>query len=473
MVSELGLPASLDWALDRVNSSIRQAQEIFRTRDSPPRLHDASCHGQIPRTDSAQDRRWRQERPESNDGCAPLGSSPPSEDGRRISDVPGTPLTSDGRQRFFPYNPTSAHTAYPPPLQSPMHAPSSSMRHLPSPSATNTSNILPPISPSLKLGNSPHTAHLQELQHQLSTKSLAHQILQGEHDKLLAAFSRSQTRCATLDKKSKVSDQEINDLAEDRGRLQTLVEGLEQQVEELQVSRDEAWRESAGSGKQYAEIMEQGMQLQMKGLDELRKWNADRKNWEAEKRELLLRCACGEREEEKESPAAVPERAVSEPSPSLPPVDSIQPARRPPPLRHHPTTPPPGSSSDDILASSSLPSLRAEIVRLRNAYAEAQIALKNNRAEYVHIDNIIDQLKAVNARIRGREDEEEFSKGRPRRVSRADGGGSGGGGGGGSSTSLRGGSWARDKHLSSGPGSILFDDDAEMGDHQNEDYGDF
>ena len=316
------------------------------------------------------------------------------------------------------------------------------------------------------MGNSPHTAHLQELQHQLSTKSLAHQILQGEHDKLLAAFSRSQTRCTTLDKKSKVSDQEINDLAEDRGRLQSLVDGLEQQVEELQISRDEAWRESAGSGKQYAEMMEQGMQLQIKGLDESKKWNEDRKRWQAEKREMLLRCTCRVRREEVESIPMMPERAASEPSPSIPSIDRIPPTHWNPPVQPQPATPPPASSGD-VLTSASPNSLRAEIVRLRNAYTEAQNALKNTRAEYVHIDNIIDQLKAVNARIRGREDEEEFSKGRPGRRSRE-----GGDGASGAHNNSRG-NWARKEHTSSGPGSILFDDDADMGDHQNEDYGDF
>ena len=254
--------------------------------------------------------------------------------------------------------------------------------------------------------------------------------------------------------------------------MQSLVEGLEQQVEDLQVSRDEAWRESAGSGKQYAEIMEQGMQLQIKGLDELRKWNEDRKSWEAEKREMLLQCTCKARGDKRESIAVMPERAVSEPSPFLPPVDNTLPSHRPPPVHHYPTTPP-SASSDDILASTSLTSLRAEIVRLRNAHAEAQIALKNNRAEYVHIDNIIDQLKAVNGRIRGREDEEEFSKGRPRRVSREGGGVAGGSGSVSGSVVLRG-YWGREKQPSSGPGSVLFDDDdAELGDHHNEDYGDF
>ena len=315
------------------------------------------------------------------------------------------------------------------------------------------------------MGNSPHTAHLQELQHQLSTKSLAHQILQGEHDKLLAAFSRSQTRCATLDKKSKVSDQEINDLAEDRGRLQSVVDGLEQQVEELQVSRDKAWRESARSGKQYAEMMEQGMQLQMRGLDELKKWNEDRKKWAAERQEMLLRCTCKVRNDEENSVTVMPERAASEPFPSISAVDRSPPGHRQLPIQQAPATPP-RVSSGDILASTSPNTLRAEIVRLQNAYAEAQTALKNSRAEYVHIDNIIDQLKAVNARIRGREDEEEFSKGRPRRASREGGGGTDG------AHNLRG-NWVRKEHTSSGPGSILFDDDAEMGDHQNEDYGDF
>ena len=173
-------------------------------------------------------------------------------------------------------------------------SPSRVLPTLPSPPGikfTTSAGILPPMSPSVlgPNGQSPHVAHLQDLQHQLSTKSLAHQILQGEHEKLLAAYSRSQTRCASLDKKSQVSDTEISNLTEDRLRLQSQIEILEQQVEELQQSRDEAHKQSVANGSQYMQIMSMSSRLQAQSAVDLKKWKTDRDAWSAEKDELLLR----------------------------------------------------------------------------------------------------------------------------------------------------------------------------------------
>ena len=140
-------------------------------------------------------------------------------------------------------------------------------------------------------GQSPHTAHLQDLQHQLSTKSLAHQILQGEHEKLLSAYSRSQRKCVELDKKTQVSDTEINNLTEDRARLQSLIESLEQQVEELQQSRDEAHKQSVANGSQYMQIMAMSSKLQAQGSLDQKKWKADRDEWSTERDKLLAQIA--------------------------------------------------------------------------------------------------------------------------------------------------------------------------------------
>ena len=89
------------------------------------------------------------------------------------------------------------------------------------------SSILPPLSRYVNYLSSPHTSHLQELQHQLGTKSLAYQILQGEHDKLLAAFSRLQARCATLDRKSQANETEVFNLAEEKARMQAQINAYE------------------------------------------------------------------------------------------------------------------------------------------------------------------------------------------------------------------------------------------------------
>ena len=134
-----------------------------------------------------------------------------------------------------------------------------------------------------------HASHLQDLQHQISTKTLALQTLQREHDQLLAAFSRSQIRCNTLDKKSQVSDHEINTLTEEKIRLQQQVEQLESQVEDLIQSRDEKQKQSSADGAQWRQIMAMSSQLQMKGAEEARKYKAEREAWEADRSALEQR----------------------------------------------------------------------------------------------------------------------------------------------------------------------------------------
>ena len=172
--------------------------------------------------------------------------------------------------------------------------PNRGLPSLPSPASLNfstTSNVLPSISPSISGSGprSPRTAHLQDLQHQLSTRTLAYQILQGEHEKLMAALTRSQTRYETLNRKSQVSDAEINNLTEDRIRLQSELEVLEQQVEDLQQSRDDAYKETMSSGSQYMQIVARSSKLEAQSAVELKKWKADRDSWAVEKEELLAR----------------------------------------------------------------------------------------------------------------------------------------------------------------------------------------
>ena len=172
------------------------------------------------------------------------------------------------------------------PPQSPMQAPQPSRPGLlPSPSSMNFQNVpnLPPISsPASSLQNSAQTAHMQDLQHQISVKTLAFQTLQREYDSLLQKLERQRTKCATLEKKFEVSDFEINGLTDEKERLQAQVASMENQVEELQQSRDEARRQLVANGTQYMRIMEMANRLQAQSLE-------DKKRWEAEKAELEQR----------------------------------------------------------------------------------------------------------------------------------------------------------------------------------------
>ncbi len=92
----------------------------------------------------------------------------------------------------------------------------------PTPSETNSSVAVSTSVPTYTstANRSVHDAHLNDLQHQCSISTLALQTLQREHDRLQAAFSRSQIRCSMLDEKLQVSEHEINFLNEEKARLQ-------------------------------------------------------------------------------------------------------------------------------------------------------------------------------------------------------------------------------------------------------------
>ena len=115
-------------------------------------------------------------------------------------------------------------------------------------------------------------AHSAALQHEVSVQKIALSSLQGEHDKLLAAFSRSQTRAAALEKKHAVSDSEIISLSEEKMRLQTQVIELERDVEELSRTRDEYRQAAVQEGAQYVEIVKKASQLEEIAAEERKTW---------------------------------------------------------------------------------------------------------------------------------------------------------------------------------------------------------
>ena len=157
---------------------------------------------------------------------------------------------------------------------------------LPSPKLPSTL-MLPPISPSLT-GSAAHLAHLQELQQQIDTRTLAFETLQREHQNLLSAFSRSQSRVATLDKKFIASEAEINELNDGRARLQAQIEALEAQVQEIQQIREDAHMKSITEGAQYMQIMAMSSKLQAQGASDSQKWKAEREQWELDKKAFTM-----------------------------------------------------------------------------------------------------------------------------------------------------------------------------------------
>ena len=417
-VANYGLKRSLEWVLVKIQESIRVVKDLVALENSKSQQKESSFqflagpHSteeattlkflsgsrnnslHIERLINGEDDKARQGRL----GVGERVSPPQSDDGSRsmeISRVRSTLLErrSNAKDHFPPHILPSPHAntslstnVFTRP-QSPMQAPQTS-RLLPSPSSMSFagSSTLPPMSPSVYQSKSPHTAHLQELQHQLSTKSLAFQILQGEHDKLLAAFSRSQTRCATLDRKSQASETEINNLSEDQIRMQAQIEAYESQIEDLQQSRDEAWRQSSANGAQYMQIIEMSSKLQAKGVTESRRWQEEKETLEKEKADMMDKLDALETQG---GPLGF--------GPTLASSQNAFPAQSSSLLS-------PNQASDikfneDIISSTSIGALRKEIVRLRMANLDIQRNLEGVRGENVHIKEIISILDGVSRRM--------------------------------------------------------------------------
>ncbi|ETI20283.1 hypothetical protein G647_08317 [Cladophialophora carrionii CBS 160.54] len=262
-------------------------------------------------------------------------------------------------------HPSSASSVYGS-IQSPMQS-QPSTRTLPSPPGVQYprtgSSEYTQYSPTAT--QAAHTTHLQDLQHQISTKTLALQTLQREHDQLLAAFSRSQIRCTALDKKSRVSDHEINTLTEDKIRLQQQVEAMEAQIQDLMRSRDEVNQQSSADGAQWRQIVAMSSQLQLKGADDARRFRLEREAWERERASLHKRI-----EELESGKEKLPE--AGRVSGSTTPV-----------------------ANDPILTSGSVEVLREEIVRLRRRCVELELMLQELAGEAEQIENVITTMENV------------------------------------------------------------------------------
>lgn len=270
------------------------------------------------------------------------------------------------------------------PPQSPMQAPQPSRTGmLPSPSSMNFPNVsnLPPISPPAQsVQTSAQAAHLQDLQHQVSIKTLAFQTLQREYDSLLQKLERQRTKCATLEKKFEVSDVEINSLTDEKEKLQNQVASLESQVEELQQSRDEARRQLVANGAQYMRIMEMANRLQAQSAD-------DKKRWEAERVELEQRIKV--LEEAMVTGQTGSDRSATESSNALV-GDSSPPSII---LAHNPHLSSSTSSTETINV------LRAEIGRLRSRTQSLETALQAMKEESVSIQAAARQLVESGGKI--------------------------------------------------------------------------
>ena len=256
--------------------------------------------------------------------------------------------------------------------QSPMQSHQAQHRSLPSPPGSHfsASGMSVPSQFSSAASQAAQTSHLQDLQHQISTKTLALQTLQREHDQLLAAFSRSQIRCNTLDKKSQVSDHEINTLTEEKIRLQQQLDSIEAHVEELQKSRDEVNKQSSADGAQWRQIMAMSSQLQIKSAEDARRFKAKEESWEQERVSMERRIINLEQNRATASTMSL-QSGASEAT----------------------------SSAEDPLASTSLEVLREEIVRLRGRCSDLELVLQEVTGETEQLDRAISTMSNMRQRL--------------------------------------------------------------------------
>lgn len=241
----------------------------------------------------------------------------------------------------------------------------------------NASN-LPPISPpTTSLHTSAQAFHLQDLQHQVTVKTLAFQTLQREYDSLLQNLERQRTKCATLEKKFEVSDVEIIDLTDEKERFQSQVIVLEAQVEDLQRSRDDARRQLVANGTQYMRIVDMANRLQAQGADDKKRWDAERSELEQRIKILEEAMVTGS-----ERPAGDSGHHMN----ASPPAPSII-------LSHNPHL------NMNISSAATINVLRVEIGRLRSRTQTLEAALQTMREESISIQNAARQLVESGGRI--------------------------------------------------------------------------
>lgn len=173
-------------------------------------------------------------------------------------------------------------------------------RALPSPSSITYSNCSAPSLPTLAAqsiaspatsylpASSLHTApahpatsaHIAELQHQVTLKSLALQTLQSEYASLLQKLQREKVRSQAIEKKTSVADQEVNELTSKNEDLTEQVKLLTSQLEHSERKRDAERSDAEREKNQWGRMLEMSGRLQAKA-------DAEKQRLLAEKETLL------------------------------------------------------------------------------------------------------------------------------------------------------------------------------------------
>ncbi len=260
-------------------------------------------------------------------------------------------------------------------------------------------NYLPPLGSAHSSDSALH-AHSAALQHEVSVQKIALSSLQGEHDKLLAAFLRSQTRASALEKKHAVSDSEIISLTEEKLRLQAQVIELERDMEELSRSRDNFRQAAVQEGAQYIEIVKKASRLEEMAGEERKSWNKLKTEMEQRIESLSTRSSRVDGTLSTEDATLLPRLvdSVDTPASSIEgPSDlKIEPTSESRSVgpTSNPSKPPQDSTKD----------LKEEISRLRNRCTEVEDALRSVREESRSVEGIVEALGVAGRSIMERAD---------------------------------------------------------------------
>jgi chromosome segregation ATPase len=231
----------------------------------------------------------------------------------------------------------------------------------------------------------------------VSVQKIALSSLQSEHDKLLAAFSRSQTRASALEKKHAVSDSEIISLSEEKMRLQAQVIELEHDVEELTRTRDEFRQAAVQEGAQYVEIVKKASQLEEFAAEERKTWSKLRA--EMERTIETLRAGSSASDVPVRTPAFLPITHVIDDINT--PVSSVEAQSD---LKIEPTAEDLPTSYPKEFLTDSNGALKEEIRRLRSRCAEVETALRAVRDDSRNMEGIVQALGIAGKSILERAD---------------------------------------------------------------------
>lgn len=176
-----------------------------------------------------------------------------------------SPVDFDAASRY-PNRPGSPSTA----TRSARALPSpSSMAYPPSTAATTVqSAVSPSMSYAPASATSATSAHIADLQHQVTLKTLALQTLQTEYASLLQRLQRERVKSQAIEKKTSVADRELEDLTQRNEDLADQVRTLETQLEESDRKREAERAAAAKEKEQWGRMLDMGGRLHAKGAEE-------------------------------------------------------------------------------------------------------------------------------------------------------------------------------------------------------------